>query len=427
MSFLKSSDEILSVGEFSNRFKMLVSTSIPELWLRGEVSGVKHYPSGHTYFSLKDENALISAVLFKNAKRGVSFDLQEGMKVLAYGSISIYEGRGSYQIIVKAMMPDGVGDLAKRFEELKSKLAKEGLFDSKNKKPMPFLPRKIGVITSEAGAAIRDFISILRRRGWKGELVILPSRVQGSEASAEIVSQIKRAENLDIDLLVLTRGGGSLEDLWCFNEEVVARAVATCKIPTISAVGHEVDFSLCDFAADLRAETPSGAAEYISSEYNLALENFRNLKRGLSDAVKNVLQGAREKLEASQILFNASSPQNKLNNMSISLDEIEVRLRSLCLENIAKKRNALTQVYANFKEISPLTKIEILRERLEASLKQLELLSVDSVLSRGFVMALNSDGRIIKRAKAVPEDTAFSLKFFDDEVSVIQTCKGQKP
>lgn len=427
MGFLKSSDEILSVGEFSNRFKMLLATSIPELWLRGEVSGMKVYPSGHTYFSLKDENAVISAVLFKNAKRGVSVELKEGMKILAYGAISLYEARGSYQIIVKAVMPDGFGDLARRFEELKKKLADEGLFDAENKKPMPFLPRKIGVITSPAGAAVRDFISILRRRGWKGEIIVLPSRVQGSEAAAEIVSQIKKAEGLDLDLLVLARGGGSLEDLWCFNEEIVARAVAACKIPTISAVGHEVDFSLCDFASDLRAETPSGAAEYISSEFNLALENFANLKNAVSEAVKNALVKAKEKLGALQILFHASSPRNRLDNLSISLDETESRLRSMCLEAVAAKRHSLSRAYAQFKGVSPLGKIAVLYEKVEACEKQLELLSVDSVLSRGFAIALDGGGRIIKQAKAAPKDAAFKLMFNDGQISVIQTCKARKP
>lgn len=427
MGFLKSSDEILSVGEFSNRFKMLLAASIPDLWLRGEVSGVKHYPSGHTYFSLKDETALISAVLFKNAKRGISVELKEGMKILAYGAISLYEARGSYQMIVKALMPDGFGDLAKRFEELKSKLAREGLFAAENKKPMPFLPRKIGVITSPAGAAIRDFISILRRRGWKGEIIVLPSRVQGGEAAAEIVSQIKNAESLDLDLLVLARGGGSLEDLWCFNEEIVARAVASCKIPTISAVGHEVDFSLCDFASDLRAETPSGAAEYISSEFNLALENFGNLKSSLAEAAKNILRAARGKLESSQILFNASSPQHRLNNLSISLDETEFRLRSLCLECVLEKKHSLARAYALFKGVSPLGKIALLREKIDAAEKQLELLSVDSVLSRGFAIALDEEGRIIKNAKTAPKGAAFNIKFSDGQISVIQTCKARKP
>lgn len=427
MGFLKSSDEILSVGEFSSRFKMLLATSIPDLWIRGEVSGVKLYPSGHTYFSLKDENAVLSAVLFKNARRGVSVELKEGMKILAYGAISLYEARGSCQMIVKAVMPDGFGDLAMRFEELKKKLAKEGLFDAENKKKMPFLPRKIGIITSPAGAAVRDFISILRRRGWKGEIIVLPSRVQGAEAAMEIVSQIKKAESLDLDLLVLARGGGSLEDLWCFNEEIVARAVAACKIPTISAVGHEVDFSLCDFASDLRAETPSGAAEYISSEFNLALENFANLKNAVSEAVKNILVKAREKLESSQILFRASSPQNKLNNLSISLDETESRLRSLCLENIAEKKHSLSQIYAQFKGLSPLGTIAVLGEKVEACEKQLELLSVDSVLSRGFAIALDGDGRIIKQAKAAPKDAAFTLRFNDGQIGVIQTCKARKP
>ena len=427
MGFLKSSDEILSVGEFTSRLKMLLATNIPELWLRGEVSGVKTYSSGHTYFSLKDENALVSAVLFKGYKRGMDIEPKEGMKVLAYGEISVYDARGSYQLVVKALMPDGAGELAQKFEELKARLAKEGLFDKDRKKPIPFLPRKIGVVTSPTGAAVRDFISILRRRGWRGEIVVMPSKVQGAEAAREIVSQIQAAQSLDLDLLVVTRGGGSLEDLWCFNEEIVARAVAASIVPTISAVGHEVDFSLCDFAADLRAETPSGAAEYISSQFTKALEDFKNLKRGLNECASNILFGAKEKLDAANSLFRLAAPQNILRNFAISLDEAEGRLRALRLENIAKKEQLLNRAYAGFKAVAPLQKIEILREKTDAAQKQLELLSVDSVLERGFAMAVDSGGNLVKRAKAAPKDAAFKLWFYDGEIGVIQTGKAPKP
>ena len=266
MEFLRQSDEILSVGEFSRRFKMLVKTHIPELWLKGEISNLKTYSSGHTYFTLKDEEGSISAVLFKGYSRNMTLRLADGMRIFAFGEISIYEARGNYQIVVKAVIPDGAGDLAARFQALKEKLAAEGVFDADRKKQIPLLPRRVAVATSPQGAAIRDFCRILSRRGWKGEVVVIPARVQGVEAADDLCEAVSIAENFNFpdggtfDLLILMRGGGSLEDLWPFNEEKLARAVSACSIPTISAVGHEIDFTLSDFAADLRAETPSAAA-----------------------------------------------------------------------------------------------------------------------------------------------------------------------
>ena len=195
MEFLKQSDEVLSVGEFSRRFKMLVKTCVPELWLRGEISNLKTYSSGHTYFTLKDEEGSISAVLFKGYSRAVSFQLREGMKVFLYGEIAVYEVRGCYQMVVKAALPDGTGDLARRFEELKKRLSAEGLFDSERKKPIPRLPGKIAVVTSPTGAAIRDFCKILKRRGWRGKVYILPAKVQGIGSAAEIAERVKAAQD----------------------------------------------------------------------------------------------------------------------------------------------------------------------------------------------------------------------------------------
>ena len=286
MEFLKQSDEVLSVGEFSRRFKMLVKTCVPELWLRGEISNLKTYSSGHTYFTLKDEEGSISAVLFKGYSRAVSFQLREGMKVFLYGEIAVYEVRGCYQMVVKAALPDGTGDLARRFEELKKRLSAEGLFDSERKKPIPRLPGKIAVVTSPTGAAIRDFCKILKRRGWRGKVYILPAKVQGIGSAAEIAERVKAAQDYvfgdgsGFDLLVVMRGGGSLEDLWSFNEEIVARAVAESRIPTISAVGHEIDFTLADFAADLRAETPSARPKMPSEvRYMCCIILFREYPR----------------------------------------------------------------------------------------------------------------------------------------------------
>ncbi len=418
MGFLKSSDEILGVGEFSARFKALVKAQVPELWLRGEVSNLKTYSSGHTYFTLKDADGAVSAVLFRGYAQGVSLRLSEGMKVLAYGEISIYEARGTYQIIVKAMMPDGLGDLARRFEELKEKLSREGLFDASAKKPIPRLPGRIAVVTSPTGAAIRDFLSILRRRGWRGEIAVMPSRVQGAEAAGEIAAQIRAAQGGGFDLLVVMRGGGSLEDLWPFNEEAVARAVAASEIPVISAVGHEIDFTLSDFAADLRAETPSAAAEYISSGFIEAREGVRSVFSAISEAVKNALEAARGKLEAAAALFAMASPASRVANLSMALDDAEGRLDSEFLAAVSARRHELSGLYAEFSRLHPGHRLEILRNSLDSAERQLELLGVDATLRRGFAMALSGDGGVIKSAKAASEEAAFRLIFHDGEISV---------
>lgn len=425
MDFLKRGDEILSVGEFSQRFKMLVKLSIPELWLRGEVSNLKTYSSGHTYFTLKDEQGAISAVLFKGYAQSLKLKLREGMRILVYGEISVYEVRGTYQMLVKAAMPDGEGDLALKFEELKRKLAAEGLFDESKKREIPPLPERVGVITSPTGAAIRDFISILRRRNWRGEVVILPSKVQGQEAALEIVDALKSAQNMNFDLIILMRGGGSLEDLWSFNEEIVARAVAASKIPTISAVGHEIDFTLSDFAADLRAETPSAAAEFISSKFLEIKDAVSKLADDISSLAARSLKDRADRLEALAELFVASSPADKLANFEIRLDECEAKLLALASGIVAQKRHSLAEISGELKEFSILTKLELFAQKLDSAERELELLSVESVLKRGFSMAISEGGKILKRAKDAPEETPFKLRFFDSEIEVNRTDKAR--
>ncbi|MBO6102373.1 MAG: exodeoxyribonuclease VII large subunit [Opitutales bacterium] len=418
MEFLKRSDEILSVSEFSARFKSLVKMSVPELWLRGEISNVKTYSSGHVYFTLKDEGAAISAVLFKGYAKSLNMRLADGMKILAYGEVSVYEARGSYQIILKAVLPDGGGDLAARFEELKRRLSAEGLFDKSRKKEIPCMPKKVCVITSPTGAAIRDFLSILGRRGWRGDILILPSRVQGSAAAEEIVSQISAAEEIKPDLLVITRGGGSLEDLWSFNEEVLARAVAACKIPTISAVGHEIDFTLCDFSADLRAETPSAAAEYISSGFLRAKDDVINAFSKIESEVKSGLKSAAERLDACARLFAAAEPRDKIANLKISLDKFEGALISAAQNAISAKRESLNPQASLLAEANPHYRLGILKARLNAAEESLELLSVDSVLKRGFAYLESENGALIQNAGAVPFDAALKLHFSDGSVNV---------
>ena len=416
MAFLDRSDEILSVGEFSRRFKMLVKTQVPELWLRGEVSNLKTYSSGHTYFTLKDADASISAVLFKGYSAMLSFPLRDGMKMLAYGEVSVYEPRGSYQLIVKAAMPDGAGDLAQRFEQLKQKLSREGLFDPESKKSIPRMPQNIALITSASGAALRDFCRILKRRGWRGNVYILPARVQGAEAASEIVSQIRYAQNSKFcfDLIVLTRGGGSLEDLWPFNEEIVARAVAASNIPTISAVGHEIDFTLCDFAADLRAETPSGAAELISSNFincmNEADATYEMIGRIISSKIDSI--GALVAHAADVLRLNA--PTLKIQNLQIRLDEIQGRADRAVFQIVSARANDVESAAAALKNCAFLQRIKLLSERINSYQKRLSGADVDAVLRRGFSIVRDSQNRVVSSSQLKSGDDV-KITFFDGD------------
>ena len=421
-SFLKNSEEVLSVGEFSRRFKMLVKAGVPELWLRGEISNLKTYGSGHTYFTIKDSEAAVSAVLFKGYSKSLAFPLREGMKILAFGEVSVYEARSSYQLIVKAALKDGLGDLARRFEELKQKLSLEGLFDASKKKRIPALPRNIAVVTSPSGAAIRDFCRILKRRGWRGNVWILPSRVQGAGAPAEIVSAISRAQknvpetSAPFDLIVVMRGGGSLEDLWAFNDESVARALAASLVPVISAVGHEIDFTLSDFAADLRAETPSAAAEYISSSYIELANSLRETSLLLARNVEFLLASKRECLRAAAERLRLNSPQDRIENFRVSLDELSARLGLYAERLLGEKRALLSPLESAFAAASPLPRLNLLRNKIDSLKDKLDILGVENTLRRGYALPTDDCGRILSSISEFKAEMPFWLMLSDGKV-----------
>ena len=417
--FLRQSDEILSVGEFSRRFKMLVKTQVPELWIRGEISNLKTYSSGHIYFTLKDSDASIQAVLFKGYSRMISFPLREGMKILAFGEVSVYEARGNYQLVIKAAMQDGAGELAKRFELLKQKLSEDGLFDKSRKRQIPVLPQNIAVITSPSGAAIRDFCRILIRRYWRGNVFILPARVQGVESAPEIVKQIHYAQEskYNFDLLILMRGGGSLEDLWSFNDESLARAVAASTIPTISAVGHEIDFTLSDFSADLRAETPSAAAEYISSNFieveNMLSRNYELIKRAVDFKV-NSSQAA---LRRAEDVLRLNSPSARLENSIMRVDDLEGRLRAMLERFVPDRKNALKHLELKLKSSPCIAKTAVFREKIDACQKRLQSLDINNVLARGFSIIKDDTGKVVSSSKMLKTGTQISVLLRDGERS----------
>jgi exodeoxyribonuclease VII large subunit len=253
---------ILSVTQLTSRIKSLLEETFPDVWVEGELSNLSVPQSGHAYFTLKDEHSQIRAVLFRSSQRSIKFTLQHGMQVICRGRVSVYEPRGEYQLILEYIEPKGMGALQLAFEQLKARLEKEGLFDLEHKKPLPLLPRRIGIVTSPTGAAIRDMLRVIKRRHPKIQILIYPVPVQGVEAAPAIVEAIQYFNGeRNVDVMIVGRGGGSLEDLWAFNEEAVVRAIYASRVPVISAIGHETDYTIADFVADLRAPTPSAAAE----------------------------------------------------------------------------------------------------------------------------------------------------------------------
>lgn len=415
-------DQVLSVSEYNQNIKTILEGEIAPGWVRGEVSNLRKQASGHCYFTLKDAGSQLSCVLFKGNALRQAVILKEGQQLLVYGEISVYEPRGNYQLIARIVLEDGQGQLQVAFEKLKQKLAAEGLFDSEKKLRIPSLPQTIGIVTSPTGAAVQDFISVLKRRGWKGRLVVLPSKVQGKEAGAEIVERIERAHKMEIfDLLVITRGGGSLEDLWPFNEEIVVRALAKCSIPTISAVGHEIDFTLSDFASDLRAETPTGAAEVISSHF---LDNEDRLSLASSNLHKyaaDVLEGCMHQLEKLGHRLTAQSPLKQIEHLNLKLDDLTNRMLGHYREQLFKKKELINDVATRLQGVSPTGKIQLAQERLSQIRKRLDNSSLESGLHRGFLVLKEKRGGYVTRRKGLKVGDALEAIFEDGSAEISVT------
>ena len=433
---------IESVSAFTRRVKELLESGLPPSWVRGEVSNFRQQSSGHCYFSLKDAGAQLGCVLFRGDAARQTLALRDGMQVVAYGEISVYEARGNYQLIVRLLIEDGVGRLQQEFEQLKRKLAAEGLFDPERKSPVPLLPATIGFITSPTGAAVQDFIKILQRRGWNGRLVVLPAKVQGAGAAAELIAMLELAQRLErgtdggpvlpgirpgsppstltpfFDLLVIGRGGGSLEDLWEFNHEALVRVVAACPVPIISAVGHEIDFTLCDFAADVRAETPSAAAELISSNFIASLERARQADAAMAGALDQAVATARERLDHARSRLRLLSPTAQIEQGHLRLDDLANRLGAALARTVQARRQQLTEREARFQQVSPERRVQIESHRLLALWKRLQSVSPDSVLNRGFVIVRDGAGNPVPRKAAVRPGQPLVNQFADGDVHV---------
>jgi exodeoxyribonuclease VII large subunit len=345
--------------------------------------------------------------------------LQDGLQVVVFAEISVYEARGNYQLIVRVVVEDGIGRLQREFEALKLRLAAEGLFGAERKLRIPRLPRTIAFITSPTGAAAQDFIRILSRRGWRGRLVILPAKVQGIGSAEEMVEMLKLADALGVfDLLVIGRGGGSLEDLWAFNEEILVRAVAASRIPIISAVGHEIDFTLCDFAAALRAETPSAAAELITSNFVAQLDRLVRADAALLRLIDLEVETKQERVAHASSRLRLLSPLTVIERGYLRLDDFSNRLHAAASARTVQLSERIRRLAERVERRSPETRVQFESQHLLALWKRLQSVSPQSVLNRGFVIVRDEDGKPIQRKADLQPDQPLYLEFGDGRAEV---------
>lgn len=421
--FAPRTRRVFKVAELTRELKGLLEGKFPSVSVEGEISNFRrNSASGHCYFTLKDDGAALRCALFRNQARLLRFPPADGLHVLARGRISVYEAGGEYNLVIDTMEPLGAGALALKFEELKRRLADEGLFDEAQKRRLPFIPRRIGVVTSPTGAAIGDFLRVLHKR-WPGmPVLIAPARVQGDGAAAEICRGLQRLAAVpDVDVIVVTRGGGSLEDLWAFNEEAVARAIRRSPVPVVSAVGHEVDFTISDFAADVRAPTPTGAAELIVRVKAELVEALQITSGRLRRAMERQLEQRRGRLLAAR--RSLSDPRRVIGERRFALDRLVQRSERTLRERFRQGRAIVATQEASLHRSHPRARLSALRElltRLEQKASRaihaelgrdqqrlgqlagrLDALSPLKVLSRGYALAFGASGRLVRRASDV--------------------------
>jgi exodeoxyribonuclease VII large subunit len=362
---------ILTVSELTREIKEILEDRFPDVWVEGEISNVRIPPSGHIYFTLKDDTSQIRAVLFKMQARALRFVAEDGLHVICRGRVSLYEKRGDYQLILGSMEPKGIGALQLAFLQLKEKLEKEGFFDPDRKRPIPMIPKRIGIVTSPTGAVIRDILHILKRRFENLPILLYPVRVQGEGASGEIVEAVKYFNQwTDVDVIIVGRGGGSLEDLWAFNEEAVARAIYHSRIPIISAVGHETDYTISDFVADLRAPTPSAAAELVVRDKKEIKRILHYLWGRLENEGAQIFEGYRTRLSHLVRIFR--EPEKKIEEYFLRMDDLVNRLRLFASWTLKRKKERQLHLSENLLLGSPVEKLKNLRSFLSEVRKRME-------------------------------------------------------
>ena len=410
-------DKYITVTQLTRYIKYKIDNdgNLNEVFLKGEISNFKAHSRGHFYFTLKDENSRINAIMFSSSTRNVKFQPQDGMKVMVTGRISVFEATGQYQIYVNEMIEDGIGNLYIAYEQLKKKLEEEGLFDPSRKKPIPKIPRRVGVVTAPTGAAIRDIISTIKRRWPLTEIYLFPALVQGEDAKEDIAKQIKRAEKYDLDTLIVGRGGGSIEDLWAFNEEIVARAIYDCNIPVISAVGHEVDFTIADFVADLRAPTPTGAAEMAVPQMSDVYQYLGQLNIRLNKVITNKVSHYKEILNS---ILNRNIMKNPMviyQTKEMMFDNLVERLRYSTVHLVQMKSQKLVELKSSYVLKSPYKLLDHKANKYLQLVGKLETLSPLLTLKRGYTMA-KVDGKVINSMKKIKRGDSITISFYDGDV-----------
>ncbi len=430
--------KIYTIRDLTRLIKTALETRFGDVWVEGELSNVSQPASGHLYFTIKDESAQLAAVLFRGSQRGLKFAPRDGMVVQAHGEIGVYERSGKYQLIVRELREGGLGALQARFEALKEKLRKEGLFEVSRKRALPMLPRHVGIVTSPTGAAIRDILNVIDRRFPNLHLVVVPAKVQGDGAAAEIAAAIDLINAVGgVDVLIVGRGGGSIEDLWCFNEEVVARAIARSRIPVISAVGHETDFTICDFVADLRAPTPSAAAELVVGRKDAFEDRLGVLEKQLAQVLRTRLLAAGARLAALARHYVFREPENRVLRYRQRLDALrgalrhgltggvrEVRQRLIVAQgtmrhglvgSVREVRQRVDESGGHMSHALALRR-QLAAERLERHRLQLRALDPRGVLGRGYTLTRAIDGRVLASAGDVTAGSRLVTEFRDGRV-----------
>lgn len=433
---------VFNVEQLNSYIRQTLEGQLGIVWLQAEISNFKPHSSGHFYFSLKDSKAQISAIMFRGHNAKLKFKPHDGLEVIVRGRITVYEPRGTYQIVCESMEPVGAGALQKQFEQLKEKLKKEGLFEATRKKPIPPYPRHVAIVTSPTGAAIQDILNIMNRRARNVELTIVPALVQGATAASSLCDAFQSAQKLPVDVIIIGRGGGSMEDLWSFNDENLARLIARSNIPVISAVGHEVDFTICDFVADMRAPTPSAAAELVAKSSVEITQKISQLERMLINQIQKAL-----KLKMQSLVLNSKrliDPKKKLQDYAFRNDELLTRLEQAIkthLTHIKKDIQLLER-----KLISPHEIIQSLRARIEKnnlklnqllqsslesykfsirnSMSMLDSLSPLKVVDRGYTIATHNK-TVLKSVKQIKETDTIDLRVSDGEITT-QVIKIKK-
>lgn len=440
---LMQKQRALSVSELTGRLKTLVENSFFEVHVEGEISNLRRHTSGHWYFTLKDEVAALRCACFRMQNRLIRFAPEDGLTVSARGRLSIYEARGEYQLVVEYLEPVGVGALQLAFEQLKSKLAAEGLFDPERKRPLPLLPRWIGIVTSPTGAAVRDIVRVIRRRNEAVSVLIAPARVQGEGAAFEIAQAIRvLSAREEVDVIIVGRGGGSQEDLWCFNDERVARAIVKSRVPVISAVGHETDFTIADFVADLRASTPSAAAEMVAAAHGEISARVEGLRSDLSRALRYRVIELRSRIAELESNRAFDSVQMKIRGTSQRLDDAAHSMETTLRDAVKTRRAGLGALALRLSDadlrrgmigkrlsldamIGRLTStarstLDHSRVRLSIGAGKLTSLSPLAVLARGYAIVFDEGGRVVKRAADVNSGDRVSVRLSEGTFAAVK-------